>query len=150
MIVRGRERTAGEMTGMTGEEEGINLRKRTVNSILNYNINLLKPCNTILYSFYCKQNSELTHSNFSNQLITKCYSLHCDLLHALASGIYNSGGVSQKARMFAHFYIYFLLLSFTGGPRLESGTGAVSGAAEESTGTTRGADERDFPLHVMT
>lgn len=33
MIVRGRERTAGEMTGMTGEEEGINLRKRTVNSI---------------------------------------------------------------------------------------------------------------------
>lgn len=54
MIVRGSERTAGEMTGMTGEEEGINLRKRTVNSILNYNINLLKPCNTILYSFYCK------------------------------------------------------------------------------------------------
>lgn len=58
--------------------------------------------------------------------------------------------ISQKACMFAHFYIYFLSLSFTGGPRLESGTGAVSGAAEESIGTTRGADERDFPLHVMT
>ncbi len=52
--------------------------------------------------------------------------------------------------MFAYFYIHFLWLSFTGGPRLESGTEAASDAAEGSIVTTRGADERDFPLHVMT
>lgn len=50
-----------------------------------------------------------------------------------------------------HIFIsIFFWLSFTGGPRLESGTEAVSGAAEGSTVTTKGADERDFPLHVMT
>ncbi len=64
--------------------------------------------------------------------------------------VYDGYGSGQETCMFAYFYIYFLWLSFTGGPRLESGTEAASDAAEGSIVTTRGADERDFPLHVMT
>lgn len=42
------------------------------------------------------------------------------------------------------------MTGMTGGPRLGNGTGAESVAAEGSTGTTTGADERDSPLHDMT
>lgn len=52
--------------------------------------------------------------------------------------------------MFAWFYMFVFWLSFTGGPRQESGTGAVSAAAVASTAIMREVDGRDFPLRVMT